>query len=1630
MRPSTVNSLAILACSTAALGLPVCQAQPDAPLPPGVNAVWGLDKAYREATPTRERICINGLWRWQPATSVGDALPTGNWGYFKVPGCWPGIQDWLQKDCQTVYAHPAWRDQDLGAVSAAWYQREIAIPPEWVGRRITVSAEYVNSYAVVYVDGREIGKVRFPGGEVDLTAACRPGATHDLSMLVVALPLKEAMLSYSDTASVKEVPGSVARRGLCGDVYLVAAPAGARIIDVRVDTSVRTWEITFQARLDGLAADAHYALRAEITDNGRGIETFTSKPFTAGDLRSGRFAFTEKWKPDKLWDINTPQNQYELSLSLLDADGQVLDAAEPSRFGFRELWIDGRDFHLNGTRIYLSAVPLDNAQVGAAWASYEGARESMERLKSFGINFVYTHNYDCQPGSYLSFEEELRAADDVGMLVALTQPHFADYDWDGADADETNGYARHAEFFVRAARSHPSVVMYSMSHNATGYSEDMNPDMIDGVADPRESWALNNARLALRAEAIVKRLDPGRIVYHHSSGNLGSMHTTNFYTNFAPIQELSDWFEHWAMQGVKPVFTCEYMVPCTWDWTMYRGWYKGGREFGSAAVPWDFSIAEWNSQFVGDRAFRISEPEKTNLRWEAEQFRSGSLWHRWDYPFEVGSEAFDERYPVIAAYLTDNWRALRTWGVSANSPWEWGHYWKPREGVNRGRKELRVDWDSLQRPGFSPDYIEEQYERVDLAFERSDWIATPAAQSLLRNNLPLLAYVPGKPAAFTSKDHLFYPGETVDKQLIVINNSREPVTCDCRWTFDLPQPVVGGKKVTVATGEQERVPLRFELPADLAPGTYDLTASFDFGNGESQSDSVSIRVMLRVQPPELNDRIALFDPKGETGRMLGAMGIKCRDVDANADLSAFDILVVGKGALTADGLAPDIMRVREGLKVLVFEQTSEALEKRLGLRVEEYGLRQVFERVPDHPVLAGLDLEALRDWRGEATLLPPRLTYDLSPGFAYTPTVRWCGIEVSHVWRCGNRGNVASVLIEKPARGDFLPILDGGYSLQYSPLMEYREGKGMVLFCQMDVTGRTEADPAAETLARNIMRYVSAWTPAPRRTALYVGDPAGKRHLERAGIAVGSYGGGGLSPDQVLIVGSGGGRQLAASAAAIADFIGAGGNVLALGLDEQDANAFLPLHVGMTKAEHIASYFEPDAPGTLLAGVGPADVHNRDPKELPLVSSGALVDGDGVLARGDGANVVFYQLPPWTVTSAEGAVTSFAVDDADAVDGTHSALVTMGTIPERGGQFGQGVKVAPQVGKTYTFSAFVKGVGGPVLAHLEVERAGSPWDRAVRGEDVRVSENEWTELHVTYKVERPFLEGWQAYIGCSQEGGRFRADMLRLYEGDYAPWAPASREQANLISNPSFEEGQAPWWFMFQEQYNLRKTYRRSSFLLTRLLANMGVAGETPLLSRFGTPVGEGEGEARSAPSVVRNGNFAQDADGDGVPDEWRLDAGPAGSTCAREQTDGRWTLRVELRAPEGKDDASVMLAQQDVPMREGQWYRVSLKAKAEGMGGGRVALAVQDTQTWRALLDYQYFAPTEEWRQFLFLVQSSGAAEANTRFQIWHGNPGVLWLANIAIEPVPPPTKGRWTDGLYLDQLEEWDDPYRFFRW
>jgi beta-galactosidase len=1227
-----VITLFIVLCAMSSLS----PARADSFLPPGVKAVWDLSKAYRETTPTRERICINGLWRWQPVKKMAQNVPADGWGYFKVPGPWPGTGHWMYREAQTHYPHTDWKNEDLSQCDMAWYQREITIPKDWTGRRITVYAEYLNSYATVFVDGNKMGEIFFPGGEVDITSSCRMGSKQVLAIYTVALPLNKEIISYAAADSATRRKARVARRGLCGDVFLSSTPAKTYINDVKVDTSVRKWEVTFDTALKGLESGKMYSMCAQIIDDRHVVKEFKTHPFTSADLNNGRFAFTNKWKPFKLWDINTPQNMYEGRLSLLGPGGKIIDTFQKVRFGFRELWIDRRDFRLNGTRFFCFAVPLDNAQISPASASYDGALETMKRLKKIGVNTLYTHNYGCEPGSHLGFEEIFRAADDVGMLISLSLPHARSYDWDMPKAADTNGYAGHAEFYVRMAQNHPSVVMYSANHNMLGYAQDMNPDLIDGFHSnlgEKEPRSDRGAVLAGKIEEIIKRFDTTRILYHHSSGNCGSMYTINCYLNFVPIQERSDWFRHWATEGIKPLFLCEYGVPIGMSWTLHRGWedgkwYKGKNHYTNGKLQYQFCTAEWGSQFLGDDSYNLTEEEKANIRFEAGKWRAGQTWYRWDYPFRVhGSPlGIPNLSDVQAMYITDNWRAYRTWGVSAFNIWH-GNLWKLKKDVNTERKTYGVDWDNLQKPGFSPDYIDKRFVRMDTAYEISDWVVTKAGKALLRNNKPLLAFIGGKPARFTSKDHNFHAGETVGKQIIIINNSREKVTCDCSWSFELPEPEKGSKRVIVETGEQERIPLQFVMPASLDPGEYILKLKVKFSSGDIQEDCFTIHVLPQAPSVKPPSKIALFDPKGGTRKLLRDIGIQCDSVDSNTDLSPYNILMVGKGALSVEKPAPDIRSVPGGLKVLIFEQGRDVLEKRFGFRVQEHGLRRVFKRIPDHPVLAGLDQRNLHDWRGSATIVPPRLEYKFSP--RHYPTIEWCGLKVTRAWRCGNYGNVATVLIEKPACGDFLPVVDGGFNLQYSPLLEYREGKGMVMFCQMDVTGRTEYDPAAKRLVVNILKYMSSYVPGQHRRAIYVGNEAGRTHFERAGISPGKYTADLLTPEQLLVVGPGGGEELSAHRGNIAKWLKTGGHILLIGLNEQEAKAFLPCDVRMNRAEHICACFEPAGMGSPLAGIGPADVCVRDPLDLPLVSGGATVVGNGVLAVSEKFNAVFCQLAPW-----------------------------------------------------------------------------------------------------------------------------------------------------------------------------------------------------------------------------------------------------------------------------------------------------------------------------------------------------------------------------------------------------------------
>ena len=175
-------------------------------------------------------------------------------------------------------------------------------------------------------------------------------------------------------------------------------------------------------------------------------------------------------------------------------------------------------------------------------------------------------------------------------------------------------------------------------------------------------------------------------------------------------------------------------------------------------------------------------------------------------------------------------------------------------------------------------------------------------------------------------------------------------------------------------------------------------------------------------------------------------------------------------------------------------------------------------------------------------------------------------------------------------------------------------------------------------------------------------------------------------------------------------------------------------------------------------------------------------------ARADGPKNLFSnasfelgRLGPWHLDKGEKASARLVVDAKDAFDGQRSALVAVDTAGRWGTQFGQSFEAGKR-GGTYTFAVLAKAAAGRVTVDLRVERAARAWhnierpikaaDLVVKSKAFELSADKWTELHVTFKAEQDFREGWFAYVGCGQAKCRYRVDMFRLCEGPYTPYRP------------------------------------------------------------------------------------------------------------------------------------------------------------------------------------------------------------------------------------------------------------------
>ena len=1266
----------------------------NAPLPDGApQDIWGLGDAWRQTTPTREKISMNGLWGFRPVlTNEAVALPPAPddcWGWCKVPAIWP--HKWEGDRAPQPLRLAPWLEEnveDAAVFDQAWYKRKITVPRSFEGKRVVLEFTMLQTHAKAFVDGAEAGEVWYPGGELDLTKALTPGKEQEIALLVTARPFSAISQAFMAPDRIIEKKASVKLRGITGDLYLTATPPGARLDDVQIVTALDNSVVTFVADVANLTTPP-YRLRAVITGGGGGesrtLDSRDLPPWPDGTMR-----FPVVIKGLKRWDTHTPQNLHTVTLSLLDGSGNVLDTLTPVTFGFREFRITGRDFLLNGTPIHLRALHNSTMNAAADKACKPAALEHIRRLKQYGFNFIIAGNYDFEAGATGYLDGLLEACDETGMLLAFSLPHIKDFNYALENPEFAERYREQARWLIRRARNHPSVILYAMNHNSCGYYGDQNPLKIDGVFEPPDksgkqgAWWENNRRQSRIAADIAAALDPTRPIYHHQSGNLGPMHTVNIYLNWAPRQERSDWLEHWSAVGQKPLFFVEWGPPHISSWSSYRG----PKFIWSSPALQSLWASEYAAQFWGDAAYRPTPEAHAALDNEEKLWARGHEFNWWELNQPL--KHLTNNYQNVQGYfMDDNWRSHRAWGISAMLPWDQGDAWtrveksksteveklksleieklksleveKPRNGEVATSKLLDSSTSKLLNfstsqllkfPGIVPDNLCPDGQFVNDTGDPSAFTPTAYGNSLLRWNMPDCAFIGGADT-FTDKTHHYPPSASAAKTLVILNDRRTPQTVN--WTCTLTATNKTLKKltgsVTVPIGGQARVPVTFTLPK--APGDYTLNATFAFQGGVRQTDTLPLRVIPFSPPSPLDlvlpdlplsgfsDRphVLLYDTKGITSKHFDRLGVRYTLFKTDQELEdwynlvsrierAFSfpyVLVIGRESLS-EVSAKCLWWLREDVHRLVMEQSSKQLTELLGFRIAERGSRLLFPRFT-HPITKGLDTEHFRDWTGASTLLPEYLT-DLDDLEVHDPQWQWCGQTSTRVWRCGNRNSVASVLIEKPAVGDWRALIDGEFDLQYSPLLEYTDGTRRTIFCQLDVSGRTAPDPVADMLTLRILNQLlfvnSQLSIKMPRPCTILGDNAQQLCASHALIEQ-------VAQDHLITTNS---LIIASSGAEIPNGlhqqIFGGANVLCLGMNAEEIAKWSPVPIGGVTYTNAHFTRIEDIPPE-LNGLSNADWawHGK----MGFWAFPMAPDGNQalrVVRHGKGV-IVFWQVPPWQI---------------------------------------------------------------------------------------------------------------------------------------------------------------------------------------------------------------------------------------------------------------------------------------------------------------------------------------------------------------------------------------------------------------
>jgi beta-galactosidase/beta-glucuronidase len=329
-------------------------------------------------------------------------------------------------------------------IPAAWYRRTVALPPDWIGRRILLHIGACDYRAWIYVGGVLAGI--HTGGYTpfvcDITDCIGYGATE----AAIAIRAEDDVRSFAQAKGKQSHEFAsqgcdyTRTTGIWQTVWLESVPC-SYLADARMTPQPSAGGLLVEVRLAGDPVEGcRVRLRAHASGKLAGEVLLP-----ASSRAVGAFLGVSE---TRLWSCDDPF-LYDLVLTLEDASGAPIDTVH-SYFGLRTVDIVGPAIQINGKPVFQRLV-LDQGFYpdGIYTAPTEDAlRADIAMSREMGFNGARLHQKVFEP-RYLYW------CDRLGYIVWGEAP-----DW-GLDVSRAEGTAGFLQSWIEELRrdfNHPSIV--------------------------------------------------------------------------------------------------------------------------------------------------------------------------------------------------------------------------------------------------------------------------------------------------------------------------------------------------------------------------------------------------------------------------------------------------------------------------------------------------------------------------------------------------------------------------------------------------------------------------------------------------------------------------------------------------------------------------------------------------------------------------------------------------------------------------------------------------------------------------------------------------------------------------------------------------------------------------------------------------------------------------------------------------------------------------------------------------------------------------------------------------------------------------------------------------------------------